>query len=175
MIILQERSEERRVGKSVVFEMIRAHCNRLRALPNEITLITTNLPSGYHRDYQLLKEHLFPAFQTLKNCLEMLQMMLKNMQVREHILEDDKYKYIFSVEEVNRLVLEGMPFRDAYQKIGNDIAVGSFQPSKTLFHTHEGSMGQLCNDKIREQMQEILGRFPFVKIQQCLDNLAGTG
>lgn len=158
-----------------VFEMIRAHCNRLRALPNEITLITTNLPSGYHRDYQLLKEHLFPAFQTLKNCLEMLQMMLKNMQVREHILEDDKYKYIFSVEEVNRLVLEGMPFRDAYQKIGNDIAVGSFQPSKTLFHTHEGSMGQLCNDKIREQMQEILGRFPFVKIQQCLDNLAGTG
>jgi argininosuccinate lyase len=158
-----------------VFEMIRAYCNRLRALPNEITLITTNLPSGYHRDYQLLKEHLFPAFQTLKNCLEMLQMMLKNMQVREHILEDDKYKYVFSVEEVNRLVLEGMPFRDAYQKIGNDIAAGSFQPSKTLFHTHEGSMGQLCNDKIREQMQEILGRFPFVKIQQCLDNLAGTG
>lgn len=157
-----------------VFELIRAHGNKLRALPNEIMMLTTNLPSGYHRDLQLLKEHLFPAFQTVKDCLQMLGMMLSNIQVRENILEEDKYQFIFSVEEVNRLVQQGVPFREAYQQIGNNIADGSFQPLRAIQHTHEGSIGQLCNDKIREQLQQVLAQFPFERVNKCLRALAGN-
>lgn len=157
-----------------VFELIRAHGNRLRALPNEITMLTTNLPSGYHRDLQLVKEHLFPAFQTVKDCLQMLGLMLSNVEVSDNILEEDKYKFLFSVEEVNRLVQQGVPFREAYQQIGKDIADGSFQPLKVLRHTHEGSIGHLCNDKIREQMLQVLAQFPFEKVNQCLRTLAGN-
>ena len=157
-----------------VFELIRAHGNRLRALPNEITMLTTNLPSGYHRDLQLLKEHLFPAFQTIKDCMQMLALMLSNMQVRDNILADDKYKFIFSVEEVNRLVQQGVPFRQAYQQIGNDIAEGNFEPTGTIRHTHEGSIGRLCNDEIREQMQQVMSRFPFEQVNSSLRALAGN-
>lgn len=154
-----------------VFELIRAHSNRLRALPNEITLLTTNLPSGYHRDLQLLKEHFFPAFQTVKDCLQMLELMVSKMEVRENILEEEKYKYLFSVEEVNRLVLQGIPFREAYRMVGDAIGKGSFDPSKDLHHTHEGSIGNLCNDKIREQLQRVMNQFNFEQIHRALHTL----
>ena len=144
-----------------VFELIRSHCNRIKALPNEIMMMTTNLPSGYHRDLQLLKEHLFPAIQTLKKCLQMAQLMISNIKVKENILEDEKYKNLFSVEEVNKLVLAGTPFRDAYKKIGKEIEEGKFSPSKNLKHTHEGSIGNLCNDKIEAMMKTVLESFHF--------------
>jgi len=136
-----------------VFELIRSHCNRIKALPNEITLMTANLPSGYHRDLQLLKEHLFPAFQILKNCMQMAGLMISNISINKDILKDEKYKYIFSVEEVNKLVNSGMPFRDAYKKVGLDIEAGKFDYSLTVQHTHEGSIGNLCNAEIKEQME----------------------
>jgi argininosuccinate lyase len=144
-----------------VFELIRSYCNRIKALPNEIMLMTTNLPSGYHRDLQLLKEHLFPAFKTLHECLAMAQLMFESIQVKETILLDEKYKYAFSVEEVNKLVLQGVPFRDAYKQVGLAIENGHFQYSTNLNHTHEGSMGNLCNDKIEKMMQEVLAGFNF--------------
>lgn len=154
-----------------VFELIRAHGNRLQALPNELSLMITNLPSGYHRDLQLLKEHLFPAFEQLKDCLRMAALMLENIEVNQGILEDDKYQYLFSVEEVNKLVLGGMPFRDAYKQVGRDIEKGSFLHSTELHHTHEGSMGNLCNDEIRRMMTETLQGFPFERIQKAYDRL----
>jgi argininosuccinate lyase len=144
-----------------VFELIRSHCNRIKALPNEVMLMTTNLPSGYHRDLQLLKEHLFPAFKTLHDCLDMAQLMFESVRVKETILLDEKYKYAFSVEEVNKLVLQGVPFRDAYKQIGMAIENGNFSYSTSLNHTHEGSMGNLCNDKIEKMMQEVLAGFNF--------------
>ncbi|MEY4823450.1 MAG: argininosuccinate lyase [Bacteroidota bacterium] len=144
-----------------VFELIRSHCNRIKALPNEVMLMTTNLPSGYHRDLQLLKEHLFPAFKTLQDCLTMAQLMFESIQVKETILLDEKYKYAFSVEEVNKLVVKGVPFRDAYKQVGIAIENGNFQYSTSLNHTHEGSMGNLCNDKIEKMMQEVLAGFNF--------------
>ena len=122
-----------------VFELIRSHCNRIKALPNEIMMMTTNLPSGYHRDLQLLKEHLFPAFKTLKDCIEMAGLMLSNIEIKKDILADEKYKYLFSVEEVNKLVMQGMPFRDAYKKVGLDIEAGNIYYS--VHHTHEGVQG----------------------------------
>jgi argininosuccinate lyase len=154
-----------------VFEIIRARCNSLAALPNEITMLTANLPSGYHRDLQLLKEKLFPAFQTLTACLEMTRLMIANMQVKDDILKDEKYKYLFSVEEVNKLVLQGVPFRDAYRKIGQDIEAGKFTHSGTVSHTHEGSMGNLCNDKIRHLMTGALSSFNFKKKESAITNL----
>src|SRR5690349_4884866 len=119
-----------------VFELIRSYCNRIKALPNEIMMMTTNLPSGYHRDLQLLKEHLFPAFDTLRNCIDIAGLMLSNIEVKKDILADEKYKYLFSVEEVNKLVLQGMPFRDAYKKIGMDIEAGNFTYTPAVKHTH---------------------------------------
>src|SRR5882724_4993782 len=144
-----------------VFELIRAKCNSLQSLPNEIALLTTNLPSGYHRDLQLLKEKLFPAFSTLKDCLRMAGFMLSRIRVSDRILHDEKYKFLYSVEEVNKLVLSGIPFRDAYQKIGTDIEQGKFTPSKELHHTHEGSLGNLANDQIKRMFVEATGRFHF--------------
>ena len=131
-----------------VFELIRGKCNKLQALPYEFTLITNNLPSGYHRDLQLLKEGLIPSFSTLKSCLEMLTYSLKNIQVNTSILGDDKYNYLFSVEEVNKLVQNGIPFREAYKIVGKNIQEGTFNPDKKVNHTHKGSLGNLCLDEI---------------------------
>jgi argininosuccinate lyase len=131
-----------------VFELIRGKCNKLQALPYEFTLITNNLPSGYHRDLQLLKEGLIPSVSTLKSCLEMLTYSLKNIQVKTNIIEDEKYLYLFSVEEVNKLVQDGVPFRDAYRVIGEKIDDGAFNPDKKVVHTHKGSVSNLCLDEI---------------------------
>ncbi len=154
-----------------VFELIRSHCNRLKALPNEIMLMTTNLPSGYHRDLQLLKEHLFPAFRTLKDCLEMAGLMLSNVQVKDHLLADEKYKYLFSVEEVNKLVLQGIPFRDAYKQVGQDIESGKFRHDATIHHTHEGSIGQLCTAEVGARMDAIVKDFPFDTVNGAISKL----
>lgn len=154
-----------------VFELIRSHCNRIKALPNEIMLMTTNLPSGYHRDLQLLKEHLFPAFKTLRNCIDMAGLMLSNVEIKKDILSVEKYKYLFSVEEVNKLVNAGMPFRDAYKKVGLDIEAGKFNYDTSVHHTHEGSIGNLCNEEIKRKMKEIFDLFPFTKIDKALKNL----
>src|SRR5688572_19215130 len=155
-----------------VFELVRAHCNRLKSLPNEIMIMTTNLPSGYHRDLQLLKENLFPAFKTLHQCSDMLILMLSNIEVTEGILTDEKYKYVFSVEEANKLVLQGTPFRDAYKKIGMDIELGLFSyDPKSLNHTHEGSIGNLANEEIKNQMDNIISSFPFGKVKKAFDQL----
>lgn len=154
-----------------VFELIRSHCNRIKALPNEIMLMTTNLPSGYHRDLQLLKEHLFPAFKTLKDCIEIAGLMLSNIEIKKDILSDEKYKYLFSVEEVNKLVNTGMPFRDAYKKVGMDIEAGNFKYDTNLQHSHEGSIGNLCTAEIKKQMQNVITSFPFVSVQKALTSL----
>jgi argininosuccinate lyase len=154
-----------------VFELIRSHCNRIKALPNEIILMTTNLPSGYHRDLQLLKEHLFPTFQTLRDCIEMVGLMLSNIEIKKDILADEKYKYLFSVEEVNKLVTKGMPFRDAYKKVGLDIEAGKFSYDTNIQHTHEGSIGNLCTNEIKEQMQKVVDSFPFASVHAAISNL----
>ena len=156
-----------------VFELIRSHCNRIQALPNEIMLMTTNLPSGYHRDLQLLKEHLIPAFTDLKNCLEMAGLMLSNISVKKNILEDEKYKFIFSVEEVNKLVLQGISFRDAYIQIGADIEAGNFTYNTKVEHTHEGSIGNLQNEQIIKMMDTVLHQFNFEKVNNALAQLIG--
>jgi argininosuccinate lyase len=154
-----------------VFELIRGRCNQLMALPNDITLMTSNLPSGYHREMQLLKELLFPALQHLKNCLSMTQLMIANISVKENILEDEKYRFLFSVEEVNRLVLGGMPFRDAYKKIGMDIEQGNYYPQTAVNHTHEGSIGNLCLPEITQRMDSVVRQFNFDKVETAMKNL----
>src|SRR3982751_1765777 len=154
-----------------VFELIRSHCNRIKALPNEIMMMTTNLPSGYHRDLQLLKENLFPAFTTLKDCIEMAGLMLTNIEIKKDILTDEKYKYLFSVEEVNKLVSTGMPFRDAYKKVGLDIEENKFVYSTVISHTHEGSIGNLGTADIQRMMQKAVGAFNFDKVARALDQL----
>lgn len=154
-----------------VFELIRARCNSLLALPNEIILLTANLPSGYHRDLQLLKEKLFPAIHSLKECLRMTHLMLSAIEANDTILQDEKYKYLFSVEEVNKLVLSGMPFRDAYKKTGLDIEQGKFTYSTEVNHTHEGSIGNLMNDRIQKAFGKILAQFNFQKVHQAVANL----
>lgn len=154
-----------------VFELIRARANQLIALPNDIALLTTNLPSGYHRDMQLLKEKLFPAIQALKDCLKLMQLMLSNIRVKENILKDDQYKFLFSVEEVNKLVLSGMPFRDAYKKVGLDIEQGNYHPAKEVNHTHEGSIGNLNNKQVEQMMDQTLAKFDFAKVNAALQAL----
>lgn len=154
-----------------VFELIRARCNQVQALPNDIALATANLPSGYHRDMQLLKEMLFPAIYQLKDSLKMAHLMLSNIIVKENILADEKYKFLFSVEEVNKLVLTGMPFRDAYKKIGMDIEQGNYHPTATVNHTHEGSIGNLELENITRTMREIVSQFNFEKVDKALSDL----
>jgi len=154
-----------------VFELIRAKCNTLIALPNEISLVTANLPSGYHRDLQLLKEKLFPAFQTLSDCIRMTGLMLTNIQIKDNILDDEKYKYLFSVEEVNKLVLSGVPFRDAYKKVGQDIEAGKFSYSTKINHTHEGSIGNLNLEEISSMMKKAIQAFPFETVSSALEKL----
>lgn len=154
-----------------VFELVRSRCNKIQALPNEIAMMTTNLPSGYHRDLQLLKENLFPAIISLNECLEMCTFMLQNITVKDHILDDKKYDYLFSVDVVNELALSGTPFREAYKIVGETIDNGTFAPNKTLTHTHEGSIGNLCNPQIEEMMSVILAQFQFDKVNTAIENL----
>ncbi|MBD1260484.1 argininosuccinate lyase [Maribacter polysiphoniae] len=139
-----------------VFELVRAKCNKLQAVPNQLILITNNLPSGYHRDLQLVKEVIVPAIQDLKACLEILTFSLKEIRINNTILEDPKYDYLFSVDTLNELVQNGMPFRDAYKKMGMEINEGTFSPKRDIEHTHEGSLGNLCLDGIREKMKKTL-------------------
>jgi argininosuccinate lyase len=142
-----------------VFELIRAKCNRIQATPNELTLLINNLPSGYHRDMQLTKEILFPALQDLKACLQMTCLMLSHMEVRDEILKEEKYKYIFTVEAMNDLVNQGVSYRDAYREIGNQVDAGTFSYDyKNLQHTHEGSIGNLCLAEIRQEMANVMQR-----------------
>ena len=144
-----------------VFELIRAKCNRIQSIPNELSLLLTNLPSGYHRDLQLTKEILFPAIEELKACIQLTKLMLSKIEIKEDILTDEKYKYLFSVEAVNELVNKGIPFREAYKQVGDQIEKGnfSFDYAQKLLHTHEGSIGNLSNDKIKESMQNVLNKF----------------
>ncbi|MEO6851722.1 MAG: argininosuccinate lyase [Mucilaginibacter sp.] len=154
-----------------VWEIMRGKCNRLQALPYDVAMMTTNLPSGYHRELQLLKELIFPAFADLKNCLHMASFMLEQIEVKKNILDDPKYAYLFSVEEVNRLVLGGTPFRDAYKQVGLAIEKGNFSPNKTVNHTHEGSIGNLGNEQITASMDKLLGSFNFEKVKQAIKTL----
>ena len=158
-----------------VFELSRAKCNKLQALPTEITLITNNLPSGYFRDMQLIKEIFLPSFDELNNCISMIGRMIGEIKVNQDIIKDDKYTYIFSVEEVNRLVLEeGVPFRDAYKKVGLDIEAGKFNHDRTVHHTHEGSIGHLCNDQIEILRQQVIDQFDFSAIEAAETQLLNS-
>ena len=154
-----------------VFELIRAKCNKIQALPNEIALITGNLPSGYHRDLQVIKESFLPAFAELQNCIKIAAFMLSQVKVKENILKDAKYQYLFSVEVVNHLVLEGIPFREAYKQVGKMIEAKNFEVPPAISHTHEGSIGKLCNDKIQEQMRSVLKAFNFEKAAKKIQEL----
>lgn len=154
-----------------VWELIRARCNRFLALPNEIQLAITNLPSGYHRDLQLVKEILFPALQELKSCVAMTRRMLESIRVNENILAGESFTYLFSVEEVNRRVLAGIPFRDAYRLVGLEIEAGNFAPDRRVHHTHEGSIGNLSNDAIANQFNVVRQRFPFEQVRTALRQL----
>ncbi|MCD7976885.1 MAG: argininosuccinate lyase [Tannerellaceae bacterium] len=154
-----------------VFELTRAKCNKIQALPQQITLITNNLPSGYFRDLQIIKEVFLPAFDELKDCLRMVTYMMQEVKVNEEILKDEKYALLFSVEEVNRLVLSGVPFRDAYKQVGLAIEAGNFTPDKQINHTHEGSIGNLCNDHISVMMQKVVDEFSFETVNTAERNL----
>ena len=154
-----------------VFELTRAKCNKLQSLPVTVTMIMNNLPVGYFRDLQIIKEAFLPAFDELKDCLQMAAYIINKMKVNEHILDNPIYDPMFSVEEVNRLAREGMPFRDAYKKVGLDIEAGNFTPNKDIHHTHEGSIGNLCNDKIQALMDEVVSGFKFEKMEQAVEKL----
>ena len=154
-----------------VFELIRSHCNRIQGIPGQITMMINNLPSGYFRDLQIIKEVFIPAFEELKSCLSIAQYAIENIKVNHSILEDDRYKYVFSVEEVNKLVLEGVPFRDAYRQVGEKIMNNDFDPERKVSHSHEGSIGQLCNDGIVEKFDKIFKEFNFEKVEQAITNL----
>ena len=156
-----------------VFELTRVKCNKIQALPQQIILIMNNLPCGYFRDLQIIKEVFLPAFEELKDCLRMAAYIINKIQVNEHILDDPKYDNMFSVEEVNRLATGGMPFRDAYKKVGLDIEAGKFTPDKRVHHTHEGSIGNLCNDKIHELMEQVWSGFNFARTREAENRLLG--
>ena len=157
-----------------VFELTRAKCNRLQALPSQITLILNNLPSGYFRDMQLIKEAFLPAFDELKSILAMVNAMLSEVKVNTSLADDDRYKYMFSVEEVNRLTHDGMPFRDAYKKVGLDIEAGKFEPVREVHHTHEGYIGNLCNDKITALFDRTLSDFHFESYHSAIESLLNS-
>lgn len=156
-----------------VFELIRARCNKLQALPTQVVMIMNNLPCGYFRDLQEIKEVFLPAFDQLLSCLCMATYIVARMRVNEHILDDARYDLMFSVEEVNRLASEGMPFRDAYKKVGLDIEAHQFTPNKEIHHTHEGSIGNLCNDRIAALMQATYARFGFERVSEAEKKLLG--
>ena len=150
-----------------VWELIRGKCNLIQALPNQITMLTTNLPGGYNRDLQLLKEVLFPAIADLMSCLEMAGYMLRNIIVKKDILKDKKYDYLFSVEVVNNMVLQGTPFREAYRQVGLSIENGTFVPVREVHHTHEGSIGNLCTKEVRAMMDEVMSAFHYEKVREA--------
>ncbi|GET31034.1 argininosuccinate lyase [Prolixibacter sp. SD074] len=156
-----------------VFELLRSHCNRMQALPNQITLMINNLPSGYFRDLQLVKEVFIPAFAELNDCLEIANFAIANLTVNGSILDDERYKYMYSVEEVNRRVLSGVPFRDAYREVGEEINKGEFEPDKVVHHTHEGSIGNLCLEEINQKMEGVLHGFSFGKVEVAFQRLLG--
>jgi argininosuccinate lyase len=154
-----------------VFELVRAKCNKIQALPYELTTLINNLPSGYFRDMQILKESLFPAFSQLNQCIEIMTFMADKLKVNTQILDDAGYGYLFSVEEVNKLVLQGIPFRDAYKKVGMEINEGKFNPEKKVEHTHEGSIGNLCNKEIKELFDKAYNEFRFDKVDAAIEKL----
>ena len=154
-----------------VFELTRAKCNLIQSIPQQITLITNNLPSGYFRDLQITKEVFLPSFDELSDCIQMIILMMQSVEINTKILEDDKYALLFSVEKVNELVLQGLPFRDAYKKIGLEIEEGKFVSDKKVNHTHEGSIGNLCNDKIKQMKDEIIAGFFFDKVNKAIQEL----
>ena len=154
-----------------VFELIRAKGNKLQALANEIVLITANLPSGYHRDLQLIKENFLPAFADLKASLQIAEFMLQHIQIKQDILQDDKYQYLFSVEEVNKQVLSGIPFREAYKNVGLAIEQGDFQPEREVNHTHVGSVGNPGNELVQQKMQTVLQSFDFEQVEKALEQV----
>ena len=156
-----------------VAELLRGRTNRLKALPYELTLLMGNLPSGYHREMQLTKEILFPALEEISDCIDITHFMLENISINPDILLDGRYRYLFSVERVNALVLQGVPFREAYQQVGKEIADGTYQPNTQVNHTHEGSIGNLCSTQIISEMQKVLDGFDFAKAELALDNLVG--
>ena len=154
-----------------VFELTRAKCNRIQSIPQQITLIINNLPSGYFRDLQIVKELFLPAFNELSDCIRLTALMMQSLEVNGHILDDDKYSLLFSVEKVNELVLQGVPFREAYKQIGLEIEAGNFVADKKPNHTHEGSIGNLCNDRIEKLKTEIIAEFRFEKANQAVKKL----
>jgi argininosuccinate lyase len=156
-----------------VWELIRAKCNQLQSLPFQYAQVLANLPSGYHRDMQVIKESYIPSFQTVKDCLDMANIMLQHIQVKDNLMDDEKYIYLYSVEVVNQLVMQGVPFREAYVQVGKSIEDGSFSKPEHINHTHEGSIGNLCLDKIRGQKQAILSTFSFSRIHAQLAKLLG--
>ena len=158
-----------------VFELVRSHCNKIQAIPYQISLMTNNLPSGYFRDLQILKEVFLPAFQELNDCISIAGFAIDHMTVKPNLLEDDRYKYVFSVEDVNKLVQQGMPFRDAYKKVGGDINAGNYEPSREINHTHEGSIGNLCLEQISQRMKNIVGAYEFEKIESAYSGLLNFG
>jgi argininosuccinate lyase len=150
-----------------VFELTRAKCNKIQSIPQQIMMITNNLPSGYFRDLQIIKEVFIPVFAELTDCLEMTALMMAQVEINTEILKDSRYDYLFSVEEVNRLTLSGLPFRDAYKKVGLEIEAGNFKPDKTVHHTHQGSIGNLCNNEICEYKNEVVAQFTFEKVRNA--------
>jgi argininosuccinate lyase len=156
-----------------VFELIRGRCNQLQSLPAQVSQLTGNLPGGYHRDFQLLKEMIFPAIQSLKESLSIASYALQQIRIKEDILDDEKYVYLYSVEEVNRLVLGGMPFRDAYKEVGRQIESGTFNPPRDIQHTHEGSIGNLNHEEVSKKWKRIWEAFGFEKIEAAIGELVG--
>ena len=154
-----------------VFELVRSHCNKIQAVPNQIAMMTNNLPSGYFRDLQIIKEVFIPLFGEMKDCIQITSFAISNIKVKDGILDDDRYKFVFSVEDVNRLVQEGVPFRDAYRRVGKTIEAGNYEPSKDLNHTHEGSLGNLCLPEIENKMKKVLEHFQFSKVNEAIDRL----
>ncbi|TAH03593.1 MAG: argininosuccinate lyase [Sphingobacteriales bacterium] len=154
-----------------VWEIMRGRTNQLQALPNQIAMLTTNLPSGYHREMQLLKETLFPAFNTILSCLDMAKLMLSNIKIKDNILDDPKYQYLFSVEEVNKQVLAGVPFREAYKQVGLAIEAGEFNGKYELNHTHEGSIGNLNLPEVHKMMDDVIAQFNFEKVDAAIAKL----
>ncbi|MBQ7510980.1 MAG: argininosuccinate lyase [Prevotella sp.] len=157
-----------------VFELIRSKSNKLQSLPYQVTLMMNNLPVGYFRDLQIIKEVFLPAFDELLDCLRMTAYIINKIEVNDHILDDERYDPMFSVEEVNRLAANGMPFRDAYKKVGLDIEAGRFTPNKAIHHTHEGSIGNLCNDRIEALMNSVLEGFAFDRVKQAEKRLINS-
>ena len=157
-----------------VFELIRAKCNKLQGYPQQIMMICTNLPSGYFRDMQIIKEIFIPAFEELLSCIDLAIFAVANMEVKKDLMKDPKYKFAFSVEEVNRRVLEGMPFRDAYKEVGLEIERGEFKGPDSIHHTHEGSIGNLCNEAIKKKFDETIAQFSFDKVNNAINKLVNT-